>query len=66
MPREILKIEDLGPIIERAIECRTKRVGDMVKLKFRTKKCLYTIKVTPEEAAQIESDVSSRMDILSY
>ena len=66
MPKEILKIEDLGPIIERAIECRTKRVGDVVKLKFRTKTTLYTIKVTPEEAAQIESEISSRMDVLSY
>ena len=66
MPKEILNIEDLGPIIERAIECRTKRVGDLVKLKFRTKTTLYTIKVTPEEASQIESEISSRMEVYSY
>lgn len=53
MPREIKSTEDFLEIAKRAIECRVKRLGDVVKLKLRTKKYLYTLKTTPEEAENL-------------
>ena len=50
MPIEIYDKEEFRRIAERAIECRIKRLKDIVKIKARTKRYLYTIKLKPEEA----------------
>lgn len=50
MPREIFDPEEFLAIADRATECRVKRRGDVVKLKLRTRKTLYTLKMSPEEA----------------
>ena len=50
MPREIFDPEEFLTIANRATECRVKRRGDVVKLKLRTRKTLYTLKLSPEEA----------------
>ncbi len=58
MPEEIKDISKLDDIIARATECRVKRVGDEVKLKFRTKHKLYTIKVPVNEAEAIRARIT--------
>jgi len=58
MPRELFDPDEFMEIMERAIECRVKRKGDVVKLKLRTKHMLYTLKVSPEEAEVILSRVT--------
>ena len=53
MPSEIADTEQFVRISERATECRVKRLKDVVKLKLRTSKQLYTIQLDPEKAADI-------------
>ncbi len=58
MPQEIKDLSKLDAIIAQATECRVKRIGDMVKMKFKTKKKLYTIKVSVSEAEAIRARIS--------
>jgi len=53
MPVEIADAEKFIQVSERASVCRVKRLHDTVKLKLRTRKALYTIKVDPEKAAEL-------------
>mgnify|MGYP000117782836 CR=1 FL=1 len=53
MPREIFDVEEFIRISERARHCRVKRLKDVVKLKLRTSRVLYTLKVKPEMAEDI-------------
>ena len=53
MPAEVADTEEFVRISERAVECRVKRLKDVVKLKLRTPKELYTIKVGPDKAAEM-------------
>lgn len=53
MPSEISDSAEFVKISERATECRVKRLKDIVRLKLRTAKQLYTIKVDPERAAEM-------------
>ena len=68
MPTEISK-EQLEGIIQLTLdqggEVRTKRYKDDIKIKFRTKKNLYTIKLPMKEAESIISEISSKMDVIS-
>lgn len=57
MPIEVKNKEEFLKIAERALECRVKRLKDTVKLKLRTKKYLYTLKVKPEEADEILKEI---------
>jgi len=57
MPSEIADTEQFVKISERATECRVKRLKDVVKLKLRTSKQLYTIRLDPEKAAEILKQV---------
>ncbi len=56
MPVELTSWEEFVRVTERAVECRVKRVkrGGIVKLKARTRRVLYTIKVP-------ESELESRL-----
>ena len=58
MPEEIKDLSKLDEIIARSTECRVKRIGDMVKMKFRTKNKLYTIKVSVNEAEAIRARIT--------
>ncbi|NHJ49848.1 MAG: hypothetical protein FK733_18795 [Asgard group archaeon] len=58
MPEEITDLTKLDDIIAQATECRVKRIGDIVKMKFRTKHKLYTIKVSVNEAEAIRARIS--------
>lgn len=66
MPHEIKDLTKLDDIIAQSTECRVKRIGDMVKIKFRTKKKLYTIKLPLKEAEAIINDLSSKIDVVGF
>lgn len=53
MPSEIADTEKFVQLSERATECRVKRLKDIVKLKLRTPRQLYTIRLDPEKAAEV-------------
>lgn len=69
MPSEITK-EKLEEIIQLTIdqggELRTKRSKDKIKLKFRTKKRLYTIKLPLKEAEVLIGELSSKLTVVSF
>ncbi|MFW9988227.1 MAG: hypothetical protein ACFFC3_06185 [Candidatus Odinarchaeota archaeon] len=58
MPREIFNEDQFRELSENAIHCRVKRLKDIVKLKLRTKKILYTYKVDPMTAERLLRDIS--------
>ncbi|UCC18212.1 MAG: hypothetical protein JSV62_08835 [Promethearchaeota archaeon] len=58
MPREIFDEEKFLEISEYAIHCRVKRVKEVVKLKLRTKKILYTFKTDPSTAERLLRSIS--------
>jgi len=47
LPKEIFDEEKFLDLAEYAVHCRVKRVKDIVKLKLRTKKTLFTFKTDP-------------------
>ncbi|MCE4624638.1 MAG: 60S ribosomal protein L38 [Desulfurococcales archaeon] len=55
MPVEVKDLEKFREIAGRAVECRVKKVRnkDIVKIKARTKRYLYTIKVEASKAEEI-------------
>ena len=53
MPTEIFDTEKFIQISERAEYCALKRLEKVVKLKLRTSKQLYTLKVEPIQAEEI-------------
>ena len=50
VPAELFDVAEFIKISTNADECRVKRLKDVVKLKLRTPKRLYTIKLKPAEA----------------
>ena len=58
MPREIFDEEKFLELSEYAIHCRVKRLKEIVKLKLRTKKILYTYKTDPESAERLLRNIS--------
>ncbi len=64
MPTEIYETEKFLQLAENAQECRVKRLKDHVKLKLKTPKKLYTIKLTEKKAEEILKDIKcSILDI---
>ena len=53
MPKEIFDVKKFIELAKNAEECRVKRSGDVVKLKLRTRKYLYTLKTDPKTAEDI-------------
>jgi len=53
MPIEVHDKEEFVRISDKAIECKVKRLGEYVKVKLRTKRKLYTIKVKASEADEL-------------
>jgi len=53
MPVEIFDIDEFIEIAERAEYCNIKRLERVVKLKLRTPKKLFTLKVNPTKAEEI-------------
>lgn len=53
MPEEVFNQERFIQISERAEYCAIKRLRKAVKLKLRTPKRLYTLKINPTNAEEI-------------
>jgi len=53
MPEEIFDADKFVQVSERAEYCNIKRLKRTVKLKLRTAKKLYTLKVDPTKAEEI-------------
>ncbi|MEM3640900.1 MAG: 50S ribosomal protein L38e [Candidatus Bathyarchaeia archaeon] len=53
MPSEIFDVEKFVEISERAEYCAVKRLKDVVKLKLRTPRRLYTLKIDPSKAEEV-------------
>jgi len=53
VPSEIFDSEKFIEISGRAEYCAVKRLKDVVKLKLRTPKRLYTLKVEPAKAEEV-------------
>jgi len=53
MPKEIFDVDEIIEISRRAEYCDIKRLETIVKLKLRTPKKLYTLKVEPTKAEEI-------------
>jgi len=53
MPEEIFDVDKFVEISERADYCNIKRLKRMVKLKLRTPRKLFTLKVEPTKAEEI-------------
>ncbi|MFA5365359.1 MAG: 50S ribosomal protein L38e [Candidatus Bathyarchaeia archaeon] len=58
MPIEIFDVDEFIKIAERAKYCNIKRLDREVKLKLRTPKALYTLKVNPTNAEEIVKKLS--------
>ncbi|MGQ4876873.1 MAG: hypothetical protein ACP6IY_22645 [Promethearchaeia archaeon] len=58
MPKEIFTEEEFLKYSEHAIHCRVKRIKDIVKLKLRTRRCLYTFKTDPTTADRLIKSLS--------
>ncbi len=61
MPREIYSPEEFKTLLEKAVECRVVRRGDVVKIKLRTLKMLYTYKTNKEEADSLLKEVKAKV-----
>lgn len=57
LPKEITEADEFIKISEKALECRVKRSEETVKLKLRTPRQLYTIKVDSARAAELLKQV---------
>ncbi|HXX87925.1 MAG TPA: hypothetical protein VEH86_05720 [Candidatus Acidoferrum sp.] len=55
MPSEIFDVDKFVEISGRADSCAVKRLKDVVKLKVRTGRRLYTLKVDPAKAQEVIS-----------
>lgn len=53
MPSEIVNVDKFIELSSRAEYCAVKRLKDIVKLKVRTPKQLYTLKIEPLKAEEI-------------
>ena len=58
MPVEIFDVDEFIKTAERATYCNIKRLDREVKLKLRTPKNLYTLKVNPTKAEEIVKKLS--------
>jgi len=57
LPEAIADTDKFLKMSETALECRVKRLTDVVKLKLRTPRKLYTFKVDPATAAELLKQV---------
>lgn len=55
MPTEVFDKDEFMELSEKATECRIKRNPDNVKLKLKTSRRLYTIKLEPGDEEEVIS-----------
>ena len=61
MPKEIKDVTAFLDLSTKATECRVIRIKDVVKLKLRTSKYLYTLKLEPDSAEEIIKQVKCQV-----
>jgi large subunit ribosomal protein L38e len=61
MPKEIFDIEEFVKISEKAKECRVKKGKNITKLKLRTRRMLYTIKLDPRKAEEVKRRIKCKI-----
>lgn len=57
MPKEVKDVDEFLRLSEKADFCLVKRKKEEAKLKLRTKKYLYTLKVSPDKVDEILKNV---------
>ena len=57
MPKEVFDADEFLTLAEGASSCLVKRLGDVTKLKLRTSRYLYTIKLEPSEAEELLNQI---------
>ncbi len=57
MPREVSDMKEFIQLSANARECRVRRSGKHVKLKLRTSKKLYTIKLEANKAEEVIKNI---------
>jgi hypothetical protein len=57
MPKEIFDSDEFIALAEKANVCIVKKLRDYTKLKLRTNRYLYTIKLDPSEAESLLSKI---------
>jgi len=62
VPVEVTNLELFAEIAKRAVECRVKRVrkSNVVKVKARTKRYLYTYKTTEDKLQEVLSKIQCK------
>lgn len=62
MPVELLSLDELVKVAQRAVECRVKRNtrDGKAKIKVRTKRYLYTYKVDPAQVDEVLSKLNCK------
>jgi len=62
VPVEVTNLELFAEIARRAVECRVKRVrkSNVVKVKARTKRYLYTYKTTEDKLQEVLSKIQCK------
>ncbi len=62
MPVELYSLEDALKVAPKAVECRVKRVArdGKAKVKLRTKRYLYTLKVDPSQVDDVISKLGCK------
>lgn len=60
MPVELRSLDEFLKVAERAIECRVKRGKGYVKVKARTKRYLYTLKVGEDNSGEVLEKVREK------
>jgi large subunit ribosomal protein L38e len=58
LPKEIFDSEEFLALAENAKECRVKKMDGVMKLKLRTNRYLYTIKLETEEGESLLGKIS--------
>jgi large subunit ribosomal protein L38e len=53
MPVEIKDVDEFVSLSEKARYCLVKRLKGVVKLKLRTRRMLYTLKVAPSQTDEV-------------
>ena len=58
MPKEIFNIDEFQKLSEKATECLIKKKGETTKLKLKTTRNLYTIKLDSKAAEELIAKIN--------
>ena len=61
MPVEVSDVEEFSRISKRAEYCKIKRLGEIVKLKLRTSRKLYTLKLESSKLDEVLKKIECKV-----